>query len=143
MKTMLFPHSFRRAGWIIFTLSAALGATIMLQDSSGILPQSVASQRDCYSYTLNNIAIIGTIIGAILVTCSREKIEDEMISSIRLNSLLTALYIHYAIIVAASLLVYDLEFLNVMLYGMFTILIIFMAVFRWRIWQMKKEERDE
>ena len=143
MKTMLFPHSFRRAGWIIFTLSAALGATIMLQDSSGILPQSVASQLDCYSYTLNNIAIISTIIGAILVTCSREKIEDEMISSIRLNSLLTALYIHYAIIVAASLLVYDLEFLNVMLYGMFTILIIFMAVFRWRIWQMKKDERDE
>ena len=77
------------------------------------------------------------------MTCSREKIEDEMISSIRQDSLLTALYIHYAIIIVASLLVYDLDFLNVMLYGMFTILFIFMAVFRWRIWQIKKDERDE
>ena len=66
-----------------------------------------------------------------------------MISSIRLNSLLTALYIHYALIIVASLLVYDLDYLNVMLYGMFTIIIIFMVVFRWRIWQMKKEEKDE
>ena len=33
--------------------------------------------------------------------------------------------------------------LGVMLYGMFTILFIFMAVFRWRIWQIKKDERDE
>ena len=116
---------------------------MMLQQSFDVLPQSVASQLNYYGYFVNNIAIIGTIIGAILATCSREKIEDEMISSIRLNSLLTALYIHYAIIVVASLLVYYLDFLYVMLYGMFTILIIFMVVFRLRIWRMRKEERDE
>lgn len=143
MKTMLFPHAMQKPGWVIFTLSAMLGATIMLQENFNILPLSVASRLDDWSYIINNIAIIGTIIGAILVTCSREKIEDEMISSIRQESLLTALYIHYAIIIVASLLVYDLDFLNVMLYGMFTILFIFMAVFRWRIWQIKKDERDE
>ncbi len=140
---MLFPHAMQKPGWIIFALSATLGATMMLQQSFDVLPQSVASQLNYYGYFVNNIAIIGTIIGAILATCSREKIEDEMISSIRLNSLLTALYIHYAIIVVASLLVYDLDFLYVMLYGMFTILIIFMVVFRLRIWRMRKEERDE
>lgn len=143
MKTMLFPHSFQRPGWIIFTLSAVLGAVIIIQQNFDILPQSVASQLYCHGYTVNNIAIIGIIIGGILATCSSEKIEDEMISGIRLNSLLTALYIHYALIIVASLLVYDLDYLNVMLYGMFTIIIIFMVVFRWRIWQMKKEEKDE
>ena len=93
-----------------------------------------------WGYCMNNVAIIGTIIGGIMATCSREKIEDEMISSIRLESLLTALYVNYGIMIIASLFVYDLDFLYVMLYGMFTILIIFMVVFRWKIWRIKNEE---
>lgn len=140
---MLFPHSCRKAGWIIFALSAILGAAIMLQDYFGLLPQAVAALLYKYDYTVNNIAIIGIIAGGILATCSKERVEDEMISSIRLTSLLTALYIHYALIVVASLLVYDLDFLNVMLYGMFTIIIIFMIVFRWRIWQIEKVQKNE
>ena len=143
MKTMLFPHSFQKAGWIIFALSATLGGAIMLQDYLGVLPEAVASLLGEYGYAVNNTAIIGIIVGGILATCSKESVEDEMISSIRLTSLLTALYIHYALIVVASLLVYDLDFLNVMLYGMFTIIIIFMIVFRWRIWQIEKEQKDE
>ncbi len=42
--------------------------------------------------------------------------------------------------IIASLFVYDLDFLYVMLYGMFAILIIFMVVFRWKIWRTKNEE---
>ena len=33
---MLFPHSFQKAGWIIFALSATLGGAIMLQDFIGL-----------------------------------------------------------------------------------------------------------
>ena len=95
------------------------------------------------SYLLNNIAIIGISIGAILSTCSREKVEDEMIQQIRLNSLLIALYINYAILIVCSLTIYDLDFLNVMLYNMFTILLIFMAVYHWKIWRAKKGVEDE
>ena len=94
-------------------------------------------------YVLNNIAIVGISIGAILVTCSREKVEDEMIQQIRLNSLLIALYINYAILIVCSLTIYDLDFLNVMLYNMFTILLIFMAVYHWKIWRAKKGVEDE
>ena len=66
-----------------------------------------------------------------------------MIAHIRLNSLLTALYINYALLIVAALAVYDLDFLNVMMYNMFTILLIFMAVFRYKIWRMKKGAEDE
>ena len=65
MKTLLFPHSFKRIGWLIFAISAAIGAYIWFADYTD-------------SYLLNNIAIIGISIGAILSTCSREKVEDEM-----------------------------------------------------------------
>ncbi len=130
MKTLLFPHSFQRIGWIIFAISAAIGAYILFTDNTD-------------SYLLNNIAIIGISIGAILATCSREEVEDEMTGQMRLNSLLTALYINYAILIVCSLLIYDLDFLNVMLYNMFTILLIFMVVFRWKIWQVKKATENE
>ena len=130
MKTLLFPHSFQRIGWVVFAISAAIGAYILFTDNTD-------------SYLLNNIAIIGTCIGAILATCSREEVEDEMTGQIRLNSLLTALYINYAILIVCSLLIYDLDFLSVMLYNMFTILLIFMVVFRWKIWRVKKATENE
>lgn len=130
MKTLLFPHSFQRIGWVVFVISAVIGAYILFTDNTD-------------SYLFNNIAIIGISIGAILATCSREEVEDEMTGQMRLNSLLTALYINYAILIVCSLLIYDLDFLSVMLYNMFTILLIFMVVFRWKIWRVKKATENE
>ena len=125
MKNLLFPHSFQRIGWVVFAISMAIGGYILISEFDS-------------SYTLNNIAIIGIIVGALLVTCSREKVEDEMTQHLRLNSLLVAMYINYAILIICSLFVYDFGFLHVMLYNMFTVLLIFMAVFRYNIWRAKK-----
>lgn len=41
--------------------------------------------------------IIGIIAGSILVTCSRERVEDEMNGRIRLNALLLSLYANFAV----------------------------------------------
>lgn len=130
MKTPLFPHSFQRVGWIVFAIGVALGAYSILKGFDG-------------SYVMNNVTIISIIVGGLLATCSREKIEDEMTQQLRLSSLLTALYINYAALIVCALLVYDMDFLNVMIYNMFTILLIFMVVFRWKIWRMKKGAEDE
>ena len=130
MKTLLFPHSFQKWGWCIFAVGVIFGIYAMVTDYGA-------------SCLVNNIAIIGTVIGSVLVTCSREKIEDEMVRQLRLNSLLVALYINYTVLIVSSLLVYSLDFLYVMIYNMFTMLIIFMAVFRYRMWQFNKEVKDE
>ena len=130
MKTPLFPHSFQRVGWIVFAIGVALGAYSIFKGFDG-------------SYIMNNVTIISIIVGGLFATCSREKIEDEMTQQLRLSSLLTALYINYAALIVCALLVYDMDFLNVMIYNMFTILLIFMVVFRWKIWRMKKGTEDE
>ena len=130
MKTILFPHRFQRAGWVVFAISALLGIYILAVDFDS-------------SSLLNNIAIIGIVSGAVLATCSREKIEDEMVRQVRLHSLLVALYINYAVLIICSLFVYGLDFLYVMVYNMFTILLIFMAVFRYKMWRMNKEVQNE
>ena len=89
------------------------------------------------------MVIIATVVGAILATCSREKIEDEVGRQIRLSSLLVALYVNYAVLIVCSLFVYDLDFLYVMMYNMFTILLIFVVVFRYRMWRLNKDMKDE
>lgn len=109
----------------------------------GVVFGIYAMVADYGSSLVNNIAIIGTVIGAMFVTCSREKIEDEMVRQLRLNSLLVALYISYAVLIVCSLFVYGLDFMYVMLYNMFTILFIFMIVFRYRMWHLNKEMKDE
>ena len=130
MKTPLFPHRFQCIGWVVFAVGVALGAYSVIKGFDG-------------SYLLNNITIISIIVGGLLATCSREKIEDEMTQQLRLSSLLTALYINYAALIVCSLLLYDMDFLSVMIYNMFTPLIIFMVVFRWKIWRMKKALQNE
>ena len=130
MKTLLFPHCFQRWGWCIFAVGVILGIYALATDFE-------------IDYLGNNIVIVGTVVGAILATCSREKIEDEMVRQIRLNSLLVALYVNYAVLVICSLLIYDLDFLYVMMYNMFTMLLIFMVVFRYRMWRLNKETKGE
>lgn len=130
MKTLLFSHGFQKFGWCVFAVGVIFGIYILVSD------------YDTDSL-VNNIAIIGTVAGAILVTCSREKIEDEMVRQVRFNSLLVALYVNYAVLIVCSLLVYGLDFMSVMIYNMFTILLIFMVVFRYRMWRLNKEAKDE
>ena len=130
MKTLLFPHCFQKLGWCIFAIGMLMGIYIVAVDFNS-------------TCLLNNVAIISIVSGGILATCSCEKVEDEMVRQIRLNSLLVALYVSYAILILLSLFVYDLGFLTVMMYNMFTILLVFMAVFRYKMWRTKKGVEDE
>ena len=129
MKTLLFPHRFQKVGWLILSIALLVDVYVMIgwwgngnimeffTISGDVTPSAVLSLYG--EYVINNIAIIGTIVGAILVTCSREEVEDEMITAIRHNSLLIALYVNYGLMILAALLFYDLDFLTVMIYGMF------------------------
>ena len=116
-KELLLPHSFKKIGWVILIPTLLLGVLMLIDGFNG------------------NVGIF--------VACSRERIEDEMISRIRLNALLTALYVNYALLIATALCTYDLSFLYVMIYNLLTMLLIFLAVFRWKLWRLKHAVADE
>ena len=153
MKTLLFPHRFQKVGWVILSIALLVDVYVMIgwwgngnimeffTISGYVTPSSVLSLYA--DYIINNIAIISTIVGALLVTCSREEVEDEMITAIRHNSLLIALYVNYGLMIIAALVFYDLDFLTVMIYGMFSILLIFLVVLRYKLWKARKGGADE
>ena len=96
MKTLLFPHQFKKVGWTIFPFILILDAVMMimmhtevLENSSGVI-HDILNIIDSSVELFTNIAIIGSIICMLLITCSKEKVEDEMISEIRQQALLFA-----------------------------------------------------
>lgn len=152
-RLILLPHPFRRIGAVIFAIAATLGILMTPDGYDGwpsyLLPADTGSPLFAalasYSMThlLNNIAIIGLCVGSIFIACSRERVEDEMTGAVRLNSLLTALYVNTAITVAAALVLYDFAFLYFMIWNMITTPLLFMLIFRWRMWRINRSADHE
>ncbi|MGK0390236.1 MAG: hypothetical protein ACI94Y_002987 [Maribacter sp.] len=86
----------------------------------------------------NEITATFLIIGGIFFAFSKEKNEDEFINRLRLDALLIATYINYGLLLFATLFIYDMAFFHVLIYNMFTLLIIFIVRFRYVLYQSKK-----
>jgi FlaA1/EpsC-like NDP-sugar epimerase len=92
---------------------------------------------------LDEIIAILLIISSVFIAFSKEKEEDEYISLIRLESLVWATYLNYAILILTIVFVYELSFLWVFIFNMFTILFFFIIKFNWAIYKMKEVLRNE
>lgn len=152
MKTnYLLPNRFKKIGWLIFIPVLILGLlwVIFEFEPAAFDIKTVALFTDEYldniqfmAITENNIVdeIIGVliIISGIFIAFSKEKEEDEFISKIRLESLVWATYINYAILILALVFVYNMSFFWVMVFNMFTTLIFFIIRYNWALYQSRK-----
>lgn len=77
------------------------------------------------------------IVGGILSGFSKVREEDEYIRSMRLSALLWAVLLNYAILLLAFLLIYGIDFLSIMVYNMFTILIFYNARLHYMLYRSK------
>lgn len=139
----LLPHPFSTLGWIIFLPSLIFGLVIMIKgDVNGYFTMT-GNHEETLSQVLNNASIIGIIIGAIFIGCSRERDEDEMIASLRLNALLIALYVSSAVLICATLFFYGKTFCDLLIYNMFTMPVLFVTIFRTKIWLLNRRSNNE
>ena len=83
------------------------------------------------------------IIGALFAACSKEKIEDEFIAQTRLESLLWATYINYSLLLFAMIFLYGMEFYTVLIFNMFTHLLIFLLRFNYILYKNNKAIQNE
>ncbi len=93
-------------------------------------------KKDDFGFELTSILFI---IGGFFLGFSRQKIEDEFISQVRLQSLVIATYVHFAILLVMILFFYGTDFLYVMTINMFTILWLFNIVFYFKLFKLKKQ----
>lgn len=147
MKTKsLFPHKYKKIGLIILIPSFVIGFITLLMDlNPAILDWNVISffndpfigEESAVSIINNNVLgeILGIliIVGGLLSAFSKEKNEDEFISAIRLDALVWALIVNYGILIIAMILLFDMSFVWVMIFNMFTTLILFILKFNWEL----------
>ena len=104
----LFPHRFRTIGWVMFAVEIILGSLLffgVIEVGGDFFHVSVEET------ILNDVAIIGTTLGALFVVNSRERREDELTQLVRLTSLLYALYGYLGVLILCTLLFNGFEFL--------------------------------
>jgi hypothetical protein len=83
------------------------------------------------------------IVSALMVAFSKEKIEDEYIAKIRMESLLWATYTTFAIQIFCLLFFYDFTFLYSMIVNMFTLLIVFIIRYNFIIYRSKSQNNEK
>jgi len=149
--TYLLPHRFKKVGWLLFVPSVILGILTLIYDWApdflevnvfGFFIDEFMGAKKYFGFVSNNILneILGVlvILSGLMIAFSKESEEDELISKIRLQSLVWATYWNYGILVLAMLFVYDLSFLWVMIFNMYTVLIFFIIKFNWSLVNLNK-----
>lgn len=121
MKNLLFPRQFQLIGWLIFIPAFIMGTLVFF---------SLCSFHGTVKTLINDIIIIGIALGSIFIVCSKEKQEDEMTRSIRLASLLNALYIYIVILITSTLFMNGLAYFQFMTFNLVLLPVIFVILFR-------------
>ena len=157
MRTsLLFPYQFKKIGWVLLIPSAIIGVFILFLnvkfqflDSKVFTVYSASLNDTPVWFTLikgnyaSTIAGVLFLVGAILVAFSRQKQEDEFISRTRLESLMWAVYLNYGVLIICFLFFFNFEFLQVMIFNMFTILLFFIIRFHYTLYRNNKSLSNE
>jgi len=153
----LLSNKFKPVGWLLFLGSALLWVYFSLLHPDGlpVLQMDVftiagsdffgngSRGRETVYFGLINTSITETlfgllfILGGLLIVFSREKVEDEFIARLRLQSFQWSFMINYILLFLLFFFIHGMEFLFVMVYHMFTILILFICRFHYLLYKNK------
>ena len=148
----LFPHRYKAVGWVLFAVGAVLGVlslhfhlepewlSVRLPAALRTVLLGSATEPGRHNF-LPELSGLLCIVGALLAACSRERYEDEFIKQLRLESLLWALYVNYALLALALLLTYGALFFDLMVYSMFTPLVLFLLRFHYVLYRASRAAR--
>lgn len=99
---------------------------------------SQIGMRDCF----DELVVIGLAVSLLLASFSREKDEDECIAHLRMQAWTMAVVCNYLILIVGTLCIYGFPYLNFMCLNMFTVLILFLVIFHWKLWRFRKENHE-
>ena len=149
-NSYLFPVYFKKIGWYMFPFMLAFSIYVLYIKNGlnwDVSMWTFVSDSKWFGTSVQDIsdeiAFTGMTVSLLFIAFAKRKDEDDYISRIRLDSLVWAVIANYAILTAATWLVYGFPYFNVMLYNMFTILILFIVKFQLALYKLKKSMRNE
>lgn len=156
MKNYLFPSRFKNISGLIFYLTTLIGEVVYFSGVSmdEILVMKVPAIINDPIFTnnkgiwiengiLDELITVVLIISGIIHSFSREKMEDEYISIIRLQALTWSIYVNYSLVLLATLLIFGMAYFHVMIIHLFSLIILFNVRFQLKLRSYYKSGTDE
>ena len=145
----LFSNKFKKVSGWIFYLLIPIGLFLMLAERiqdifvvnvfSIFSYEWIGSERTGFGWIENGLGdeifTLLIIISGLVNSFSKEKIEDELISRIRLESLSLSLFISFGLIIISTFLVYNLNYMYVLVFNLFLIIFLFNLLFKFRLFK--------
>jgi len=155
VTTYFLAPKWKILGWILFMLGLVIGLFFMITDYSMDFKEfkvfavmgsdSLLNGRQFFTWVENDlvdeILSLFVIIGGLIIAFSKEKVEDEFINKLRMDSLLWSILLNYAILILAIIFVYDMAFFDVLVINMFTTIVFY--VFRFHFLYRKYLNNEE
>ncbi len=143
MKTrFLFPYWCKFLGLVLIVIHVPV---MHISGHLGFDPHSdkgddgVFSQHHIFFIT----TIIFMVIGLLLVAFSKEKVEDEQISQLRLDSLQWAIYFNYLVLITTAVFMNHNDFRDILYLNLWAPLLFFILRFRWVIYRLCRTLKEE
>ncbi len=144
----LFPHQSRILGYAcilayipVMVFKKLLHHGYSNQDSA----QKLADASGLFNseHILTAIAMLFLFGGLLLVAFSKEKVEDEQILQLRLDSLHWAIYLNYLILIIGVFVTPTFQFIGILLFNLWAPLLFFIIRFRWKIYLLNRLFKNE
>jgi hypothetical protein len=147
----LFDNKYKKISGLVFYLTSIIGLYLLITDK--IVDLFTLNVYSLFSESISDLTYGGgwienglgdeifttiIIISGLINSFSKEKIEDELISKIRLESLAMSLFISYSLVIISTFLIYNLSYMYVLVFNLFIILLLFNLIFRYRLYQHYK-----
>ena len=145
----LFSNNFKKPSGIIFYLSILIGFYLLITERlhemfvvnvfSIFSYEWFGSERTGFGWIENGLGdeffTLLIIVSGLINSFSKEKIEDELISKIRLESLTLSLSINFGLIILSTFLVFNINYMYVLVFNLFLIILLFNLTLKFRLFK--------
>jgi hypothetical protein len=143
----LFPFKARYFGIALILLHIPIK---LLWDSlypGGYGHHDSVADKEWFLFSPPHLFFIGTtlmvLVGLFLVAFSKERIEDEQIVQLRLDSLRWAIYLNYAILLFTLVFTHGGESNHILMLNIWLPLLFFILRFQWVLYKLKRSAKSD
>ncbi|MBB3054821.1 hypothetical protein [Mucilaginibacter gotjawali] len=129
----LFPHWFRYLGYALFLVHVPF---VMFRKSIGFDNHDTDTGLFNGQHLFFMATTLLMAVGLFFVAFAKEKIEDEQISQLRLDSLQWAIYLNYLLLIIGLIFTTDTE--HILFLNLMVPLFFFIVRFRWVIYRLNR-----
>jgi hypothetical protein len=133
----LFPYWCRYLGWALVILHVPVSILGRAHGMVNVMdngPDGAAAFKDEHLFFIGTTLLMAA--GLFLVAFAKEKMEDEQIWHIRLDSLRWAIYMNYLILITSLIFIEDTG--HILELNLWVPLIFFIIRFRWVIFRLNR-----